>query len=83
MRAETLIYILNIALNAAIILLDIFLIYITLSGKDLRKNPVLMLVLMAMLLDVGAFLNTIAHDVPSYILERDLSSEFTTSLPTY
>ncbi|CAJ0588275.1 unnamed protein product [Cylicocyclus nassatus] len=82
MRVEVLLYILNIILNAAIVLLDILLIYIILSGKDLRKNPVIMLVFMAMLLDVCVFLNTIAHDVPSYILQKDITTTLTTEAAT-
>ncbi|KAL6743531.1 hypothetical protein Aduo_016559 [Ancylostoma duodenale] len=74
METGTLIYVLYVVLNTLIILLDIVLIFVILNAQELRRNPVIMLIVSAMSLDILAYVNVIAHDVPSYFLNRDVTT---------
>ncbi|EYB92285.1 hypothetical protein Y032_0195g1461 [Ancylostoma ceylanicum] len=83
MEFGTLLYLLDVMLNTLIILLDIFIIFVILNAPELRHNPVIMLTVFAMSLDILVYVNVIAHDVPSYFLNKDVTTPLFSSCCGY
>uniref|UniRef100_A0A7I4YX82 G_PROTEIN_RECEP_F1_2 domain-containing protein n=1 Tax=Haemonchus contortus TaxID=6289 RepID=A0A7I4YX82_HAECO len=65
-------YVANLAVNTVIIATDIVVIYITIKTKEIAEKLILWTIFLCMGFDIAAFLNTIIHDVPSYIMDEDL-----------
>lgn len=54
---------------------DILIICTVLMTHDLRANAVMTVIVTVMTMDILAYLNLICHDVPSYFLNTDVTSE--------
>ncbi|VDM84601.1 unnamed protein product, partial [Strongylus vulgaris] len=83
MPVQASIYIVNVALNSFIILLDILVIWAAIRSREIWRIFVLHIIITAMVVDIAAYFNVILHDVPSYALNRDVSTPFLTKYCGY
>ncbi|WKY13926.1 hypothetical protein Q1695_004620 [Nippostrongylus brasiliensis] len=65
-------YVINLVLNTAIIVLDLLIIYVVLKSGEIRRQLILHTIFLEMIMDTAVYVNTIVHDVPSYALRRDV-----------
>ncbi|VDO73838.1 unnamed protein product [Heligmosomoides polygyrus] len=72
MDALLILYILNLLLNTAIILLDILVMFTAIRTGEVRRQLVIQIIFLAMAMDIPVYLITMFHDVPSFILKRDI-----------
>ncbi|RCN48034.1 hypothetical protein ANCCAN_05860 [Ancylostoma caninum] len=73
MSLHVALYVLNVVLNTLIIALDILIIWAALASGEIRRNLVLHIIITAMVMDIVVYMNTILHDIPSFITNTDFS----------
>lgn len=73
MSLNAVLYVLNVLLNTLIITLDIVIIWAAIVSGELRRNLILHIIITAMAMDILVYMNTVIHDVPSFVMNTDFS----------
>ncbi|XGW05574.1 hypothetical protein V3C99_016160 [Haemonchus contortus] len=80
MNVDTALYVTNVAVNTMIIAMDIAIMFVAIKTGEIGRQLVLWTIFLCMGMDVIAYLNTVIHDVPSFIMDTDI---FKTKEPAY
>uniref|UniRef100_A0A7I4YY35 G_PROTEIN_RECEP_F1_2 domain-containing protein n=1 Tax=Haemonchus contortus TaxID=6289 RepID=A0A7I4YY35_HAECO len=80
MNVETALYGTNVAFNTVVIAMDIAVMLIAIKTGEIGRQLFLWMIFLCMSMDIAAYLNTVIHDVPSFIMDTDI---FKTPEPAY
>ncbi|KAK6055884.1 hypothetical protein COOONC_06611 [Cooperia oncophora] len=75
MASETVFYYIAFLLNTTVIIIDVLVIYCAFKTGETRRHFVLQTIFLAMVMDIAAFLTVLGHDLPSFIMDSDVSPD--------
>ncbi|VDO45669.1 unnamed protein product [Haemonchus placei] len=80
MDVETALYMTNFSLNTIVVVMDAAIMFVAFQTGEIRRQLVLWMIFLCMSTDITVYLNTVIHDVPSFVMNTDI---FKTPEPAY
>ncbi|VDO87264.1 unnamed protein product [Haemonchus placei] len=72
MDMETALYVTNFAINTFIIFIDVTVIFVAIKTGEFARQLILWIIFLCMGMDIAVYLNTVIHDVPSFVMNTDI-----------